>query len=68
MNNPNPHVITAVNSAKVIRPDVPTFLDDEGSSSDIPHFKLKATARELFGVRDDETLAEAILRRKLESL
>lgn len=40
----------------------PAFLDDEGPSAEIPPFITTANARELYGLRDGETVAEAIAR------
>lgn len=43
-------------------PEEPTFLDDDGPSVEIPHFITTANARELYGLREGETVAEAITR------
>ncbi|MGZ7172289.1 pirin [Burkholderia gladioli] len=44
----------------------PTFLDDEGPNLDIPLFITRANARELFGLRPGETVAQAIARKSSE--
>ena len=41
----------------------PAFLDDDDPSTDIPPFVTLANARELFDLRLDETVPEAIARR-----
>lgn len=41
----------------------PAFLDDEGPSADIPPFITTTNARELYDLRPDETVSEAIARR-----
>lgn len=43
-------------------PDEPAFLDDDGPSAEIPHFVTTTNARELYGLRESETVAEAIAR------
>jgi predicted neutral ceramidase superfamily lipid hydrolase len=43
-------------------PEEPAFLDDEGPSAEIPHFTTTTNARELYGLREGETVAEAIAR------
>lgn len=44
----------------------PVFLDDEGPSDDLPICVLTQTARDLFGVREGETVAEAAARKARE--
>ncbi|KVP14763.1 hypothetical protein WJ85_13595 [Burkholderia ubonensis] len=44
----------------------PTFLDDEGPSLDIPLFITRTNARELFGLRSGETVAQAAARKDKE--
>jgi hypothetical protein len=44
----------------------PAFLDDEGPSADIPPFITTMNARELYGLRPDETVAQAAARKALE--
>lgn len=44
----------------------PTFLDDEGPSLDVPLFITKTNARELFGLRPGETVAQAAARKAAE--
>lgn len=41
----------------------PIFLDDEGPSLDVPMFVTRTNARELFGLRPDETVAQAAARK-----
>lgn len=41
----------------------PAFLDDDGPSNDLPPVPTRTNARELFGLRDGETVADAIARR-----
>ncbi|WP_417519312.1 conjugal transfer protein TraD [Marinobacter sp.] len=41
----------------------PAFLDDDGPSNDLPSVPTTTNARELYGLRDDETVADAIARR-----
>ena len=41
--------------------DEPAFLDDEGPSNDLPAFISTTNARELYGLREGETVAEAFL-------
>ena len=43
-------------------PEEPAFLDDDGPSVEIPHFITTTNARELYGLREGETVAEAIAR------
>ncbi|WP_454764042.1 pirin [Cupriavidus campinensis] len=45
----------------------PTFLDDEGPSLDVPLFITRTNARELFGLRPGETVAEAAARTAAEA-
>lgn len=45
----------------------PAFLDDEGPSNDLPAFISTTNARELYGLREGETVAEAIARHEKES-
>ena len=40
----------------------PAFLDDEGPSAEIPTFITRTNARERFGMKDGETVPEAIAR------
>jgi len=40
----------------------PAFLDDEGPSNDLPVFISTTNALELYGLRDGETVVEAIAR------
>ncbi|WP_240702173.1 hypothetical protein [Trinickia terrae] len=44
----------------------PTFLDDDGPDLDVPLFITKANARELFGLRPGETVAQALARKDEE--
>lgn len=44
------------------------FLDDEGPSNDLPAFISTTNARELYGLREGETVAEAIARHEAEEL
>ncbi|WP_129560959.1 hypothetical protein [Paraburkholderia dokdonella] len=44
----------------------PTFLDDDGPSLDVPLFITKSNARELFGLRPGETVAQAVARKSSE--
>ena len=44
----------------------PIFLDDEGPSLDVPLFITKTNARDLFGLRPGETLAQAVARKASE--
>ncbi|MDX6018609.1 conjugal transfer protein TraD [Shewanella indica] len=44
----------------------PAFLDDEGPSDDIPPFITTTNSRELYGLQDGETVAEAIERKAKE--
>lgn len=46
--------------------DEPAFLDDEGPSNDLPAFISTTNARELYGLREGETVAEAITRHQDE--
>ncbi|MBU9401813.1 pirin [Burkholderia multivorans] len=41
----------------------PTFLDDEGPPLDVPLFITRTNARELFGLRPGETIAQALTRK-----
>jgi hypothetical protein len=43
----------------------PAFLDDDGPSEDLPTFISTANAHELFGLREGETVLDAIARNKL---
>lgn len=43
-------------------PEEPAFLDDDGPSAEIPPFITTVNARELYGLREGETVAEAIAR------
>lgn len=40
----------------------PAFLDDDGPSNDLPPVPTTTNARELYGLRDGETVADAIAR------
>ena len=44
----------------------PAFLDDEGPSNDLPAFISTTNARELYGLREGETVADAITRHQGE--
>lgn len=44
----------------------PTFLDDEDPHLDIPLFITRTNARELFGLRPGETVAQAVARKSSE--
>lgn len=46
--------------------DEPAFLDDDGPSTDLPAFISTTNARELYGLREGETVAEAIARHQSE--
>jgi len=48
------------------RDDEPAFLDDEGPSNDLPAFISTTNARELYGLREGETVTEAITRHQDE--
>lgn len=41
----------------------PAFMDDDGPSNDLPPVPTTTNARELYGLRDGETVADAIARR-----
>lgn len=41
----------------------PAFLDDDGPSNDLPPVPTTTNAWELYGLRDGETVADAIARR-----
>lgn len=41
----------------------PAFMDDDGPSGDLPPVPTLTNARELFGLREGETVADAIVRR-----
>lgn len=43
------------------------FLDDDGPSGDLPPVPTLTNARELYGLREGETVAEAIARHEKES-
>lgn len=45
----------------------PTFLDDEDLSLDVPLFITRTNARELFGLRPGETVAQAAARKASEA-
>ena len=47
-------------------PDEPAFLDDDGPSADLPAFIPTTNARELYGLRPGETVAQAITRNQTE--
>lgn len=40
----------------------PAFLEDDGPSAEIPPFITTTNARELYGLREGETVVEAIAR------
>jgi hypothetical protein len=44
----------------------PAFLDDDGPSAEIPPFIITTNATELYGLREGETVAEAIARNTKE--
>lgn len=44
----------------------PAFLNDEGPSGDIPPFITTTNARELYGLRAGETVAQAAVRKAAE--
>jgi len=44
----------------------PIFLDDEGPSLDVPLLITRTNARELFGLRPGETVAQAAARNASE--
>ncbi|USB84064.1 hypothetical protein [Burkholderia cenocepacia] len=44
----------------------PTFVDDEGPCLDVPLFITRTNARELFGLRPGETVAQAAARKAAE--
>ncbi len=41
----------------------PAFMDDDGPSGDLPPMPTLTNARELFGLREGETVTDAIVRR-----
>lgn len=43
-----------------------TFFDDDGPSADLPTFISTTNAHELYGLREGETVVEAIARYKSE--
>lgn len=45
---------------------VPAFLDADGPSADLPMFITTTNSAELYGLRPDETVAEAIARKTKE--
>ncbi|WP_258174544.1 hypothetical protein [Burkholderia gladioli] len=45
----------------------PTFLDEAGPSLDVPLFITKTNARELFGLRPGESIAQALARQAKEA-
>jgi hypothetical protein len=45
--------------------DEPAFLDDEGPSEDLPSLISTTNARELYGLREGESVVDAIARSKL---
>lgn len=47
----------------VLGEEQPGFLDDDGPSDDLPPVPTLTNARELFGLREGETVADAIARR-----
>lgn len=47
---------------EVLGEEQPEFLDDEGPSAEIPTFITRTNARERFGMKDGETVPEAIAR------
>ncbi|EIU3850995.1 Uncharacterised protein [Bordetella trematum] len=44
----------------------PAFLDDDGPSSDLPAFISTTNSGELYGLREGETVVEAIARHQRE--
>ena len=44
----------------------PAFLDDDGPSAEIPPFITTTNARDLYDLRPDETLSEAIARHNVK--
>jgi len=44
----------------------PAFLDDDGPSAEIPPFITTTNARELYGLRPEETVLEAVIRHNTE--
>lgn len=43
----------------------PAFLDDDGPSEDLPAFVSTTNAYELFGLKEGETVLDAIVRSNL---
>lgn len=43
-------------------PEEPAFLDGDGPSAELPFFITTTNARELYGLREGETVTEAIAR------
>ncbi|QDW51995.1 pirin [Burkholderia sp. KBS0801] len=64
----NAHDVIASGNALADLADAPepTFLDDEGPSLDVPMFITRTNARELFGLRPGETVAQAAARKAAE--
>ncbi len=46
------------------RADEPAFLDDDGPSEDLPAFISTTNAGELYGLREGESVVDAIARSK----
>ena len=46
--------------------DEPGFLDDDGPSEDLPAFISTTNARELYGLREGESVVDAIAREILK--
>jgi hypothetical protein len=59
---PSDSVANAVSAGEL----EPTFLDDDGPSLDVPLFITKSNARELFGLRPGETVAQVVARKSSE--
>ena len=50
------------NIADCRAPEEPAFLDYDGPSAEVPPFITMTNARELYGLHEGETVAEAIAR------
>ncbi len=48
--------------ADLLGEELPEFLDDDGPSAEIPTFITRTNARERFGMKEGETVPEAIAR------
>ena len=51
-------------STMTSRTDEPGFLDDDGPSEDLPAFISTTNAGELYGLREGESVVDAIARSK----